>query len=118
MFRIEVQAEATVGGIFMYDRCIFNIRVYTPTTTTVITPVQSSTAPLRLSSFPSITRTETIAPSTSDIPLGTESSFSTFVVYVSSINPSSHVKSSQTPTVTLKASAKPSEPTYNGKLPT
>ena len=123
VFRIEVQAEATVSGIFMYDRCIFNIRVYAPSTTVLATPAQSFTVPISLSSSPSITRTETIAPSTSDISFvtesslfTTESSFSSFLV--SSINPSSHIESFQTPTATLRASPRPTEPTHNGKLPT
>ena len=106
-FKIEIQAEATVGGIFMYDRCMFNLRLYLPSTTQVPLSIQSSTVTPMLSSLPPMTLSMT--PSSSGISLATESSLSAI---------SSFISSSQVATLTpipiMTVSTTPSEPTYNG----
>ena len=106
-FKIEIQAEATVGGVFMYDRCIFNLRLYLPSTTQVSLSIQSSTVTSMSSSLPPMT--VSITPSSSGISLATKSSLSAT---------SSYIRSSQiatlTPTPVITVSTTPSEPVYNG----
>ena len=116
IFRIDVQAEATVGGIFMYDRCVINIRLYAPSpwTTLAPTPIESSTLPI-LPSSQLLISSETIIPSTPITSQATEISLFTVLLNSTLISPASHVGTPHTLSPTMTTSIVPSEATCNGK---
>lgn len=124
VFSIEIQAEATINNTLMLDRCLFDIRLTAPMTTSTMLPVLSTSFSPSTSSSVTHTQATTTAHSLKTAPHSSIITSSSSVTTPKPLTTAWLISSTSyigyyptsTPITTMITTTKPSgSPTFKGK---